>query len=229
MSLHGFRNIKPRTREERAALKDKAALEKARLMQRPGNKLYRENAPLTPLGLIVPEPTAAGYLSDADRFHTDVSGEEFLRRRAATEARQQFYSKKRIERVEREERRWADLKLKNQREEEYWAAQRELGSKKNASSVPYDAITLCYSKDLGGEELRFQDDEVKYRAAVRSKNLQECGDTRTGYNIINGIENEPILPPTKPQPSVALAKHMDAINAAAAAQRAKTYSGILRR
>ena len=46
-SAAGFRNIKPMTRHERRALKDKVALEKDRLMKRSGMsaKLYRENAP----------------------------------------------------------------------------------------------------------------------------------------------------------------------------------------
>ena len=43
----GFKNIKPMTREERRALKDKVALEKDRLMKRTGHqaKMYRENCP----------------------------------------------------------------------------------------------------------------------------------------------------------------------------------------
>ena len=51
-SAAGFRNIKPMTRHERRALKDKVALEKDRLMKRSGlsAKLYRENAPQDSMG-----------------------------------------------------------------------------------------------------------------------------------------------------------------------------------
>ena len=38
-------------------------------------RMHRENAPRTSDGLVVPEANAAGFCSDADRFHTDVAGE----------------------------------------------------------------------------------------------------------------------------------------------------------
>jgi len=106
-STSGFRNIKPMTRHERRALKDKVALEKDRLMKRSGMsaKLYRQNAPKDSMGLTCPEPIAAGFLADADRFHTDTSGEEFLERKAKHDQKQQQYDVKRVSRVEREERR----------------------------------------------------------------------------------------------------------------------------
>ena len=64
----GFRNIKPMTRDERRALKDKVALEKDRLMKRSGMaaRMYRENAP-GPDGLTCMESTAAGYLAGVCR------------------------------------------------------------------------------------------------------------------------------------------------------------------
>ena len=69
-------------RPERLALKDKVALEKDRLMKRSGRdaKMYRENAPDTSMGLTVPKANAAGFLADADRFHSDVAGEEYVKR-----------------------------------------------------------------------------------------------------------------------------------------------------
>ena len=71
------------SRSERLALKDKVALEKDRLWKRTGwqARLYRENAPRHgSMGLTAMEPNAAGFLADADRFHSDVSGEEYLSR-----------------------------------------------------------------------------------------------------------------------------------------------------
>ena len=83
-SANGFRNILPMTRSERRAQRDKVALEKDRLMKRTGlaAKMYRENAPDTSDGLVVPRPDAAGFMADSDRFHTDVAGEDKLRRDA---------------------------------------------------------------------------------------------------------------------------------------------------
>ncbi|CAM9790357.1 unnamed protein product [Choristocarpus tenellus] len=72
------------TRPERRTLKDKVALERSRLMQRAGQaaKMYRDNMP--PEGVSLTELTsgAAGFIADADRFHSDTVGEEHLRRRA---------------------------------------------------------------------------------------------------------------------------------------------------
>jgi len=219
----GFRNIKPMTRQERRAQKDKVALEKERLMKRTGlsAKQYRENAPKTAMGLIVPEQNAAGFLSDADRFHTDVSGEEYLRRRAKYEAQQSTYAAKRVQRVQREEDRWEQIQARKKEEEEFWDEQRAAGEKarKNHSSVPYDAITLRYNDGLDGERLRFHDDKVRYRAAVRSRNLQRCGDTRTGYNIINGSDQAALAVPPQPQPGGELASHITKMQIEAQAQR----------
>ena len=79
----GFKNIKPLTRKERRALKDKVALEKQRLMNRTGlaAKMYRENAPENPSELLTLQSNAAGFLADADRYHSDTAGEEFQARK----------------------------------------------------------------------------------------------------------------------------------------------------
>lgn len=217
-----FRNLKPLTRAERLALKDKVALEKERLWKRNGlaAKMYRENAPKTSNGLITPEADAAGFLSDADRFHTDVCGEERVRRREKYEKEQLNYCQKRVQNVRREEERWERLQEQKKVEEAYWARQRELGdkSRKNNSSVPHDIVTLTYSPGLEGERLRFKDDEVRYRAAIRSINLQRNGDTRAGYNIINGDDvyavpdphdQDDSALPVKPTPHPVLKLHID--------------------
>jgi hypothetical protein len=40
-------------------------------------KMQRENAPETSAGLVACVESGAGYLSNADRFHSDTSGEEY--------------------------------------------------------------------------------------------------------------------------------------------------------
>lgn len=191
------------TRDERRALKDKVALEKDRLMKRSGlaARMYRENAP-GPDGLTCMESNAAGYLADADRFHSDVSGEELLLRQQRYAHKQQIYEHKRVEAAVREEERWKKIEEVKAAEEAYWKEQRALGHKarKNSSCVPYDTVTLKYDEGKGGEELRYQDDLVRYRAALRSQNLMVCGDTRVNYDIINGSGRPPHQPPPMPQP-----------------------------
>jgi hypothetical protein len=42
--------------------------------------MHKENSHETSAGLVSCVENGAGYISNADRFHTDTSGEEFLRR-----------------------------------------------------------------------------------------------------------------------------------------------------
>eukprot|EP00619_Florenciella_sp_RCC1007_P015042 CAMPEP_0205907354 /NCGR_PEP_ID=MMETSP1325-20131115/2496_1 /ASSEMBLY_ACC=CAM_ASM_000708 /TAXON_ID=236786 /ORGANISM="Florenciella sp., Strain RCC1007" /LENGTH=217 /DNA_ID=CAMNT_0053273445 /DNA_START=75 /DNA_END=728 /DNA_ORIENTATION=- len=209
----GFRNIKPMSRDERRALKDKVALEKDRLMKRSGlaAKQYRENAPKDSMGLTCPDSNAAGFLADADRFHSDVSGEELIHRQQVYERKQQVYENTRVKRAEREEQRWQKIEQARVAEEEFWEKQREDGSKskKNASCVPYDTITLKYDDTLDGERLRYDDDMVRYRAALRSQNLMVCGDTRASFDIINGVNRPPAHEIPAPQPSEQLKQWID--------------------
>ena len=81
-SAFGFRNIRPRTREERRNAKDKVALEKSRINSRVGHeaRMHQQNAPETAAGLVSCRTDAAGYLSNADRFHSDTAGEAFHER-----------------------------------------------------------------------------------------------------------------------------------------------------
>ena len=130
MPPSGFRNIKPMTRDERKALRDKATLERDRLMKRTGAaaRMYQANAP-GPDGLTCPEPDAAGYLADADRFHSDVAGEELQLRQEKFHREQRGYENRRLANADKEERRWAKIEELKAAEEAYWAEQRELGDK----------------------------------------------------------------------------------------------------
>lgn len=63
-------------------MNDKVALEKNRINQRVGfeAKIQRANAPATSADLTSCGEHGAGYLSNADRFHSDTAGEEFQHR-----------------------------------------------------------------------------------------------------------------------------------------------------
>ena len=108
------------------------------------------------MGLTCPEPHAAGFLAgepnaprgdadpfscawrvfttseqqtDADRFHSDVSGEELALRQSKYERKQQIYDNTRQQRAEREEDRWRRIEVAKQEEEDYWNNIREHGQK----------------------------------------------------------------------------------------------------
>ena len=207
-----FRNIKPKTRKERAALGDKVALEHDRLMKRTGlaAKIYRENAPETSDGLVVPLSTAVGFMADADRFHTDTAGEAKRQWDAKIKRDQNILETKRVDRLQTEEKRWAKIGQAKAAEAQTWDEARASGekAKRNASSVPYDMVTLQYHPSLDGEKLRYHDDKIKYRAAVRSENLLKNGGTRAGYDIVHGGSLRQFERSEHPSPSGSLKAEM---------------------
>jgi hypothetical protein len=87
--------------------------------------------------------------------------------------------------------------MKKKAEEEYWQKVRDEGNKaqKNQSLVAYDILTLQYANNTDGEQQKYCDDVVRFKAAMRSASLVEKGDTRVGYNIISGGERPPIRYP----------------------------------
>lgn len=72
----------PKTRAERMALKDKVSLERNRINQRVGwqARMHQQNAPEHSSLLTSCVTGSAGYISNADRFHTDTVGEEYALR-----------------------------------------------------------------------------------------------------------------------------------------------------
>ena len=98
-------------------------------------------------------------------------------------------------------------------------AERQAGikAKRNASSIPYDMVTLQYHDSLDGERLRYHDDKVRYRAAVRSSNLLKNGGSRAGYDILTGGDVRGLEKPSYPQASAVLAEEMAAARSRALA------------
>jgi hypothetical protein len=67
-----FRAVQAETREDRARKADKESLEKSRLLERREKfTRYENQGPPT-----LPAPNALGYMTDANRFHSDTAGEE---------------------------------------------------------------------------------------------------------------------------------------------------------
>jgi hypothetical protein len=71
----------------------------------------------------------AGTLLDADRFHSDVAGEELALRQQKYHREQQIYDNKRLLHAEKEESRWKRFEESKAAEEAYWVEQRDLGIK----------------------------------------------------------------------------------------------------
>lgn len=138
-------------------------------------------------------------LSDADRFRTDVAGEERRRRDAAQVAQQQRLVQKRDSALAREERRWESMASASVAEDHRMDRKRALGlaAKKNAPSLPFNPITLEYGNNYDGGMLQHKDEMVKYRSALRTHNLytKQNGD----FNPVTGEPRRDVNPPAKPQ------------------------------
>jgi hypothetical protein len=201
-SAWGFNNIRPKTRAERRGMKDKVALERSRLMERSGwqARMHQKNAPETTAGLTSCRPGDEGYLSNAERYHSDTAGEMLQEREQAAAKRHAAHLFRRENARVRDESRWEntermqnaeELKIKNIREDPSIMPYR--GPKKNASNVAYDITNLQYKQDTNGEAQQYYDNMVRFRAQARTRALVVLGDSRVPYNIMNGMDRE--LPP----------------------------------
>jgi len=146
-------------------------------------------------------PEAKGiYSSEADRFQTDVAGEERARRLAQSEREQLRLQAKRDAALQRDERRWEAMSHAQQQEQKRIESKRRAGmaSKKNQGSLPFNPITLEYSNSKEGSLLQHHDDLVRWRSAVRTHNLNERQNGN--YNPITGQERATQPPPARPPP-----------------------------
>ena len=132
---------------------------------------------------------AVGFCDEADRFQTDFAYEEKLKRDGKIAREEAILEAKRLQLAEREEARWSQIDNRQINEDEKWNELRQKGekAKRNNSSVPYNPITLKYNETADGEKLRYADQAIKYRAAIRAQMLQSRMSA-DGYNPVTGKE-----------------------------------------
>mmetsp|Transcript_24377 Transcript_24377/g.53264 ORF Transcript_24377/g.53264 Transcript_24377/m.53264 type:complete len:199 (+) Transcript_24377:253-849(+) len=173
-----FKNVDPQTREQRLASKDKDRLEKTRLQQR-GQQ--------PPKNVLVPEKQSPMYIDDYQRFQGDAAQQEFQRRQAAIQRKEDIYERKRAENYYREKSRWDNMQTNVQRAEQRLQHKREegTGALRNKSSEHYNIITLNYENSREGQTLKHQDETTMYKSQVRAANLYAKGNSVT-HNIITG-------------------------------------------
>ena len=196
-----FRAVQPETRADRAAKQDKTTLEKSRLAQRREKFIrYEDMGPPTEL-----QQGAVGFLSDAERFHTDTAGEEKGVRDQMLRRREDKYELKRNRFLDREEGRWNTMEQERSQEQTKLEIQQNSSKgTRNHSGVAYDCITLEYHATPAGAQQNFEDQMSKYRAGVRTEKLHRYG-SGDGYNPITGEEITPLALPRRPdQPKYGL-------------------------
>jgi hypothetical protein len=88
---NNYNNIEPRTREERAGLKDRDRIEQMRLKERVGGyHKYMDNALLNN-----PDPTSSHFLPENDRFNRDYAAHDKILREQQHKQRMDQIEKKR--------------------------------------------------------------------------------------------------------------------------------------
>lgn len=187
-----FNNIEPRTREERAALKDKEKIEDYRLKQRIGGyHKYVDNAQISQ-----PDPVSSHFISESERFDKDFSAYDKRKREVDYQAKLEVIERKRVEKFERDLNRWKYMDDEEGREKHRLQYMNEhyLTGKKNTGGAAYNVISLDYDNSNEGQKLKMRDDDAKVRALVRSKNIDMRSNC--GYNVLTGDQRSGIeVPP----------------------------------
>ncbi|KAL1523442.1 hypothetical protein AB1Y20_018382 [Prymnesium parvum] len=189
-------NLQPVSRKERLSQQHREDLEKMRLRAR------REKFCRYEEGGIEQPADSLGYIPEADRFTTDIAAAEKHERDHAIARQQQIQYNKRVNRAEAEEQRWRTLEIQHQMETQRMANMRDHGTaaRSNKSSMPYNPISLRYDDGSDGDRLRYADESLRYRSALRADHLQQRM-TSTGFNPITGeAYNKVPIPaaPTRP-------------------------------
>ena len=186
-------NIAPQTRRERQAATYKEDLEKMRLMQRREKYFHYQE------GGVEQSKSSLGYINEADRFVTDAPALNKQERDASVNRKAQIDYNKRAIRAQKEEERWGLIEVAHQIEQQRVAEMRENASyaRSNKTSMPYNPINLKYDDGSDGARLRFSDESLRYRGALRAEHLQRRS-TSTGYDPITGTAIERVHVPEAP-------------------------------
>ena len=151
-----FNNIQPRTREQRASLKNKEKIEEKFIQERNGEYLHNtENAKV-----FASDTKSTHYITETDRFDRDYLNEQKKDKGVKIEKLGKQIEKKRDEMIEREGNRWKLMEEEKKREDDKLLSiqQNHLIGKKNFSSAAYNPISLEYDKNKPGEMLKYQDE-----------------------------------------------------------------------
>jgi hypothetical protein len=186
-----FNNIEPRTREERAALKDKEKIEDYRLKQRIGGyHKYVDNAQISQ-----PDPISSHFISEAERFDKDFASHDKVQREVDHQKKVETIERKRVEKFERDLQRWKYMDEEENRDQHRIEYMNEhyLTGNKNKGGAAYNVISLDYDTSQEGQRLKRRDDDAKVRALVRSKNIDMRSNC--GYNVLTGDQRDGVNVP----------------------------------
>jgi len=186
-------NVVPQRRKERLAQVYREDLEKYRLRGRKEGFFHYEE------GGVTPPQESIGYISEADRFITDIAAVNKVEADAAFAKRQAMYQNRRLNNAFQEEERWRTIEMRHQIEHQRLEDTRHDVSyaRSNKTSMPYNPINLRYDHGIDGERLRYSDESMRYRGALRAEHLQRRG-AGTPFDPITGTPVVPVRVPERP-------------------------------
>ena len=136
-----------------------------------------------------PLPNSDFFISEGDRlFGENFATGEYYRRKQENEKKKERYKFRQSQTMERERRRWERIDYEYLRKENQNMVNKEknLVGRKNNPGMAFNPLNLQYDNSVQGEILKRRDEESKYRAWMRSLNIDK--HSNAGYNIINGEE-----------------------------------------
>jgi hypothetical protein len=133
-----------------------------------------------------PDPQSNLYINEAERFNKDFAMNEYERRRQNNELKRARNENVRNILFEKEQRRWEKMDYEYMKElnKAMLNKEKNIVGKKNNPGLAFNPITLEYDKSVQGEILRNRDDQAKYRAQLRSNNLELHNNSQ--FNLLTG-------------------------------------------
>ena len=136
--------------------------------------MFLKNRGASNNGISNPLPTSDFYISEGDRlFGDNFATGEYYRRKQENEKKKERYKIRQQEQMERERRRWERIDYEYLRKENQNMVNKEknLVGRKNNPGMAFNPLNLQYDNSVQGEILKRRDEESKYRAWMRSLNI----------------------------------------------------------
>eukprot|EP00667_Euglena_gracilis_P021693 EG_transcript_23861 len=194
-SAFGFFTIPPVSRQDRRTLGDRDAREKNALAERRSG-FQRHDPSSNPIESVA---ESAGFISNEERFHTDVIGELKGANNARLDRGVRNTELRRRNNLDREEQRWRDMDeavvADAQRAESLAGT-----SKRNVGGTGYNIVNHDWRNGYDAEMAKFKEDASAWRNANRANTLHKANHAE-GFNILTGQPyGQVAVVPSKPNP-----------------------------
>ena len=133
-----------------------------------------------------PDPTSSHFSDNRDRFTRDFAAVEKERRDQKNKMKKAAVDSKRIQKYERDLKRWEYMEEENDRQQAKIANMKskyQIGNA-NKGGAAFNIINLDYENSNEGNYLRQRDEAAKVRSLMRSKNIDTLGNAQ--FNLVTG-------------------------------------------